>query len=183
MKILTISDRKPDNLKEILNNNTFDLIITLWDLEYYDIRELEFTNIPKIWVYWNHCTRWYMEMYNIIDLHLKTFELKWIVFWWFEWCVRYKSRWDFQYTQEEANELIKSLPKVDVLICHCPPKSINDNDDDAHIWFEATKNYIDIFKPKALLHWHTYDNNWDFVKRYWDTDIYYVEKSKIIEIN
>lgn len=36
------------------------------------------------------------------------------------------------YTQEEAKELIKKLPKVDVLITHCPPRGINDNTDETH---------------------------------------------------
>lgn len=181
MKILAIADRKPDNLKETLKNNQFDLIITLWDLEYFDIQELEHINIPKIWVYWNHCTRWYMEKLGIIDLHLNTFEINGIIFWWFEWCVRYKSWNHFMYTQEEADELIKSLPKVDVLLCHCPPRWINDNDDHAHIWFDALKKYVEDYSPKAVLHWHTYDY-WNFIHTYKNTQIFYVEKSKIFEL-
>jgi len=182
MKILAISDRKPESLKQTLENNELDLIITLWDLEYSDIRELEFTKITKIWVYWNHCTRWYMDIYWIKDLHLKTFEINGIIFWWFEWCVRYK-KWNyFMYTQEEANELIKQLPKVDILICHCPPRWINDNNDTSHYWFDALKFYVDKFSPKALFHWHTYDN-WNFITKYKDTQIFYIEKWKILNIN
>lgn len=181
MKILAIADRQPDNLKETLENNQFDLIITLWDLDYFDIKELEFTNTPKIWVHWNHCYRWYMEKLGIKDLHLKTFELNWLTFWWFEWCVRYKPHWEFQYHQYEANWLIKKLPKVDVLICHCPPRWINDNDDPAHYWFDGLKWYVDTFSPKILLHWHTYDY-WKFVKQYKNTFVRYIEKSKIINI-
>ena len=179
MKILAIADRKPDNLKETLENNEFDLIITLWDLEYYCIKELELVSTPKIWVYWNHCTRWYMDNLWIQDLHLKTFEINWIIFWWFEWCVRYKHWNHFMYTQEEAIELIKSLPKVDVLISHCPPRWINDNDDSAHYWFDALRSYVDLYSPKAILHWHTYDY-WKFITQYNNTDVYYVEKSSII---
>lgn len=43
------------------------------------------------------------------------------------------------YTQDEANELIKQLPKVDVLICHYPPRWINDNEGPAHFWFDALR--------------------------------------------
>lgn len=181
MKILAIADRKPENLKETLENNQFDLIITLWDLNYQQIKELEFTNIPKIWVYWNHCNKWYMDMLWIKNLHLKTFELNWITFWWFEWCVRYKKWLHYMYTQEESLELIKELPKVDILICHCPPRWINDNDDSAHHWFDWLREYVDKFSPKALFHWHTYDY-WTFINKYKDTEIFYVEKWKIIEM-
>ncbi len=182
MKILAIADRTPDNLKETLANNNFDLIITLWDLDYFSIKELEFTDTSKIWVYGNHCTRWYMDMLWIQDLHLKTFEINGITFWWFEWCVRYKNWNHFMYTQEEAWELIKQLEKVDVLICHCPPKWINDNEDPAHYWFDALRDYVDKFSPKALFHWHTYDF-WNFVTKYENTEIFYIEKWKILNLD
>lgn len=181
MKILAIADRKPDNLKEILANNEFDLIITLWDLYHFDIKELENVNTSKIWVHWNHCTRWYMNVLWIKDLHLKIFEINGIIFWWFEWCVRYKPFWEFQYHQDEALEMIKSLPKVDILISHCPPRWINDNDDPAHYWFDALKEYVNMYSPKAIMHGHTYDY-WNFITKYKDTDVYYVEKSRIIEL-
>lgn len=181
MKILAISDRKPDNLKQTLEENNFDLIITLWDLSYFDIMQLEMTKVPKIWVYWNHCSRDYMEMLWIQDLHLKTFEFNWLIFGGFEWCVRYK-KWDhIMYTQEEANELIKKLPKVDVLITHCPPRFINDNDDEPHHWFEALSWYIENFSPKYLFHGHTY-NYWHFITGYKNTKIFYIEKWKIIDL-
>ena len=184
MKLLLLADREPTKpLNEIIDSNPWiDLIILLWDLYYMDIQPLkDYPNIPKIWVYGNHCDWIYMDELWIKNMHLNTFELNWITFGWFEWCVRYKDA-KFQYTQEMAEELIKSLPKVDILVCHCPPFWINDDQSDhAHIWYKATLNYINEHKPKYLFHWHTYDN-WNFVDKYGETNIVYVHREKILEI-
>lgn len=181
MKILAIWDKKTQNLKEIILKNSPDLIITLGDFDYSDLRDLEFIDIKKIWVYWNHCTKWYMQMYNIYDIHLKTLEINWLIFWWFEWCVRYKNWNHIMYTQQEAFDLIKVLPRVDILLSHCPPFWVNDNDDEPHKWFEALTKYIDDFSPKYLFHWHTYDN-WKFVEKYKNTQIIYVNWYRLFEI-
>lgn len=186
MKILAIADRWPQNsIKEVISNNpSIELIVTLWDLELNEIIELEAINLPKIGVYWNHCSGQYFDQLWIRNMHLQTFNYWWISFWWFEWCVRYKPRWSFQYTQEEANEMIKSLPYVDVVLCHCPPKWINDDpNDNTHIWFDATRKYIENYSPKYLFHGHTYDNYNNFIKKYKDTNIEYVYWTKILEIN
>lgn len=181
MKILAISDRAPDNLRETLANDYFDLIITLGDLSYFDIKELEFTNIPKIGVYGNHCTRGYMELLGIKNMHLTTFEFGGMTFGGFEWCVRYKPGNHVMYTQYEATEMLKNFPKVDVFLSHCPPRGINDNDDEPHHGFDAIRSYLDVHSPKILMHGHTYDY-WNFVSKYKNTQIFYIEKERIIEI-
>lgn len=184
MKLLLLADHEPTKPLQIIleENPDVDLIVTLWDLYYMDIEAFKnFPDIPKIWVYGNHCDWMYMPWLWINNLHLKTFEFWWLVFGWFEWCVKYKNA-RFQYTQEEANELIKDFPKVDIFISHCPPFWINDNQTDpAHIWFKTILNYLDNFKPIYLFHWHTYDD-WKFVSKYNDTNIIYVHREKIIEI-
>lgn len=184
MKILAIADKKPDVLLELLEQNSFNTIITLWDLYKDEISELQSINIPKVGVFWNHCNIYqdnYMEELWITNLHLKTTRIWNLVFGWFEWCVKYKEQEHFMYTQEEANTLIQQLPKVDVLVTHSPPLWINDNEDPAHIWFEAIKNYINQYSPKYLFHWHSYDDG-TFVNKYKNTEIIYVNGTKIIYI-
>jgi len=184
MKILAIADKKPELLDKLLKDNNFDLIITLWDLYWEEIKEIKDLNIPKIGVYWNHCNIYqseYMIDLKINNLHLKSINIWNYKFWWFEWCVRYKNQEHFMYTQKEANELINKLDKVDILIAHCPPKWINDNDDKAHEWFEALKTYIDRYNPKYFFHWHTY-NDWKFIRKYKETNIIYVNWYEILDI-
>lgn len=181
MKILALSDKKTENLKEVIRKLNPDLIITLWDFDYGDLMGLEFIDIPKMGVYWNHCTRWYMETYSIQDLHLNAREFHGFIFGWFEWCVRYKNGDYIMYTQEEASTLLETFSKVDVFISHCPPFWINDNNDTAHEGFHALKTYIDTHSPKYLFHGHTYEDG-NFITKYKNTEIVYIDRYKIIEI-
>lgn len=185
MRILLLADRAPrERLKSIIEKNSgIDLIITLWDLYYYDLEDLKyFPDIPKIWVYWNHCDWIYMPELWITNLHLKKFELWWVSFWGFEWCNKYKEG-KFQYSQDHAKEMIRLLPEVNVLICHCPPFGINDDQDDlAHIGFKALRDYIDKYKPEYLFHGHTYDKNNSFIDEFNWTKIIYVYQEKIVDI-
>ena len=146
IKALIIADKKPEPwIKNILDNNPdIELIITLWDLEFFDISYLiDVKNIPKIWIYWNHCDWLYLEQLWINNLHLHIFNFKWIKFWWFEGSIRYKeSSYAKMYTQEEAFELLEDFEKVDILITHNPPFWVHDELDPSHIWFEALLKYM-----------------------------------------
>ena len=183
MKVLIIADRSPyEPIKDILNKNKdIELIITLWDLEYYDISYLQVLDIPKIWIYWNHCDWFYLEQLGIKNLHLDTFDIKWIKFWGFEWSIKYKeSKYSKMYTQEEAEKLFKDFEKIDILITHSPPFWIHDANDNAHIWLKAFNNYIKNKNPKYLLHWHTYPKDKKHI--YMDTEILYIYWSEIIDL-
>lgn len=184
IKALIIADRKPEWwIKNILENNKdIDIIITLWDLEHGDLMYLmEVNNIPKIWVYGNHCDGLYMQYLGIKDLHLKTLKFNWIIFWWFEWSIKYKeSKYAKMYTQEEAFTLLENLPKVDVLITHSPPFWIHDNKDISHIWFKALLKYIEEKQPKYLLHWHSYPDKEESVV--WNTKVIYTIWNKILDL-
>ncbi len=183
MKTLVFADRPPSRpISEILAENPdIELIITLWDLYFYDIQELaNVTNIPKIGVYGNHCDGRYMETLGIINLHLKTFEYKGVSFMWYEGCVKYKES-TMMSTQEFCSRALSSAPKVDVFISHCPPRWVNDNDDPAHYGFDGIREYIDRNHPRYLLHGHTYDFG-KFVTKHEETVIRYVEREKIVEL-
>lgn len=186
MKILLISDRSPRSpIKEtLLREGNIDIIITLWDLEYSLIRELaEVHDIPKIWVYGNHCSGRYFEDLGIINMHLKTFVYQGITFGWFEGCVRYKPNPDaIMYTQEEAEKLISQLPKVDIILSHCPPRWINDEDEISHQGYDALRKYCQKYNPQYLFHGHTYPE-WDtLVTKFWETNIIYVYADKVVDI-
>jgi len=104
------------------------LICTLGDLDYFSLQELEkVTNIPKIGVYGNHCSGNYFDSLGIHNLHLNTFKHTRLVFGGFEGSICYKeSAYAKMYTQEEAEEMLKDFPAVDVILAHSPPYGIND---------------------------------------------------------
>jgi uncharacterized protein len=186
MKILAIADRSSrQKIKSILDKNPIELICTLGDLDQFSLTELEsITNIPKLGIYGNHDSGMYFESLGITNMHLKTFEYGGLVFGGFEGCIRYKN--DFyakMYTQEEATEMLKNFPKVDVMLVHNPPYGINDEPEElAHQGYKALREYIEQKKPKYLLHGHTYPTADNIVTKFADTEIIYVYEDKIIDL-
>lgn len=186
MKILAIADRAPrEKIKLILDKNPVDLICTLGDLDQFSLTGLaDINNIPKLGVYGNHCSGMYFKPLGIINMHLKIFEFGGIVFGGFEGCVRYKKdSYAKMYTQEEVFELLKDFPRVDVMLVHCPPYGVNDEQEDsAHQGYKALREYAVRKKPKYLLHGHTYPTADTIVKKFIDTEIIYVYEDKIIDL-
>lgn len=186
MKILAIADKPPrESIRSLLDTNDIDLICTLGDLDQFSISELaNINNIPKLGVYGNHCSGTYFESLGITNMHLKTFEYGGLVFGGFEGCVRYKDDpYAKMYTQEEATELLKGFPRVDVMLVHCPPYGINDEPEElAHQGFRALRAYVEEKKPKYLLHGHTYPTADTLVTNFADTEVIYVHKDKLIDL-
>ncbi len=186
MIILAIADSRPKtSILDLVAKYKVELICTLGDLDYFSLQELEkVTSIPKIGVYGNHCSGNYFDSLGIFNLHLKTFEHNGIQFGGFEGSIRYKeSIYAKMYTQEEATELLKDFPTVDVMLAHSPPHGINDEPNSAsHQGFVALREYIEKKKPRYFLHGHTYPTEESLIKKYHDTNIIYVYEDKIIEV-
>jgi Icc-related predicted phosphoesterase len=187
MKILAIADRAPNKkIKDILlEHSDISLICTLGDLDYFDLIELaDIQHIPKIGVYGNHDSGTYFENLGIINLHLKTFQFGGYTFGGFQGSVRYKENpYAIMYTQEEAFELLKDFPYVDVMIAYCPPYGINDEPEElAHQGFKALREYIETKKPKYFFHGHTYPREENLITKFYETQIIYVYGEKIVEI-
>jgi len=186
MKVLAIADRAPrESIKSLVEKYSIELICTLGDLDYFSLKELQYINhIPKIGVYGNHCSGTYFESLGIINMHLRTFEYKGLIFGGFEGSVRYKENpYAKMYTQEEAYELLKDFPYVDVMLAHSPPYGINDEPEDiAHQGFKALRDYIENKKPKYFLHGHTYPTKENIVTKFMETQIIYVYGEKIIDL-
>lgn len=185
MKILALADRPPkESIKKLVEDNDIELICTLGDLDYFILRDLELVkDIPKMGVYGNHDSGTYFEPLGIINLHLKTFEYKGWFFGGFEGSLRYKPSGGIMYDQEEAIELLKDFPYVDVFLAHSPPYGINnDFSDPAHTGLIALRNYLETKKPKYFLHGHTYLQEGELITKFMKTEIIYVYGDKVIEL-
>ena len=105
--------------------------------------------MPKLGVYGNHDDEPYMTWFGIDNLHLNRIDLdSGMSFAGFEGCVTYRRsgtrRVGPSYTQQAGQKLIRKLPAADVLLCHCPPRGVNDDPDDpAHIGFEALRDCVE----------------------------------------
>ncbi len=185
MKALVIADKRPKiDIAEMVASSNIDLVITLGDLTREDILGLaQVSNIPKIGVYGNHDSGSYMPELGIWDMHLKIWDFMGLRFGGFQGCVRYKENPDaIMYTQAEADQLMRGFPPVDIFICHCPPRGINDEAEIAHQGFDALRSYIDQAVPRVLLHGHTYPTEADVVRQHGPTRIEYVSEYRIIEL-
>lgn len=184
LTLLAIADRPPRvSIKETLSRHQIDAIVTLGDLAIQDIRDLEaISDVPKFGVYGNHDSGTYMPELGITNLHLKTAQLNDITIGGFEGSVRYKNDpYAPMYTQEEASELIKQLPAVDLLISHAPPRGIHDEPEPAHQGYDALRWYIEQHHPAFLLHGHTYPS--DSVETLGETQIVYIYEDQVIELD
>ncbi len=184
MKALVIADRGPGiNLVETARDEAVDMVITLGDLERHDILGLQqITWIPKIGVYGNHCSGNYMGELGIINMHMGTWEYGGMKFGGFQGCVRYKENPDaIMCTQEEASAMLAHFPPVDVFLCHCPPRGINDEAEVAHQGFDGLRDYIDRTPPKILMHGHTYPTDETITRQHGPTRIEYVHKWRVVE--
>lgn len=95
----------------------------------------------------------------IVDLHLSVSEHLGISFGGFNGSWKYKPRGHFLYEQDEATDLLKDFPHVDVFISHNSPRGIHDKEDEIHTGFEALSDYIRRQKPKVLIHGHQHVNS------------------------
>lgn len=185
MKLLALADRNPKiDIRETIDREQVDVVVTLGDLERSDIIQLvDIHNIPKIGVYGNHCSGNYMDGLGIVNMHMATWSYGGLVFGGFQGCVRYKENPDaIMYTQAEASAMFARFPPVDVLLCHCPPRGINDEEEIAHQGFDGSLAYIERTPPKLLLHGHTYPTDDTVVRQHGATRIEYVYKWRIIEV-
>lgn len=186
LTILCIADTPPKlPILEWVKNESIDLIITLGDLEYTQINQLEAViTIPKIGIYGNHCTPGYMEPLGIMNLHMHTWSYGGLTFGGFEGSPRYKrDPYTKMYSEEEATEMLKKFPPVDVFISHSPPRGINDEDDVAHTGFLALRTYLDEKQPRYFLHGHTYPKSENLVKRHGNTEILYINGDQLIALS
>lgn len=85
--------------------------------------------------------------------------------------------------QEEAKEMLKDFPVVDISLAHSPPYKINDEPNSpSHQGLIAIRKYIEDKRPKYFLHGHIYPTEENIVEKYCDTNIIYVYQDKIIEV-
>lgn len=185
MRILAFADKDPIiDIPQTIIDEQIDLIVTLGDLDVFGLMPLkEVTSIPKIGVYGNHCSGTYMESLGIMNMHMATWQWGGLTFGGLQGCVRYKDNPQaIMYTQDEVTAMMAQFPPVDIFICHCPPRGINDeNDELSHQGFDGLRTYIDRTAPRMLTHGHTYPPADELVTQHGATRIEYVFRSGIIE--
>jgi uncharacterized protein len=188
MRLLALADRPfhadPQRLAE---QHRVDAIVCLGDLQPSWLETLDRVQLPKLGVYGNHDDEPYMDWFGIENLHMRRVELDGgPAFAGFEGCVAYRrsgTKIGPQYSQRQAGRLARKLPGADVLLCHCPPRGVNDDPDDpAHVGFEGLREWMVAHRPRLVLHGHTHPQAGRIAQRVGETRIAYVNGARIVEL-
>jgi Icc-related predicted phosphoesterase len=177
VKILAVSDQVEERLYSSAVKSFgsgVDLLIGCGDLPYEYLEYLlSVLNAPLVYVPGNHD-----PVYNARDtsshveggtnLDLRSLRFKGVILAGMGGSIRYRHDGINQYGQAEmyfrALKLVFPLMwnrarygrAVDVLVTHSPPAGIHDDNDQAHQGLKAINMVMNLFKPRYLLHGHTY---------------------------
>jgi Icc-related predicted phosphoesterase len=185
MRVLALADRRPPvDPATMAVQAGVDAIVCLGDLDRAWIESIRSVDLPRIGVHGNHDPPDLLRELEVEDLHLRRTSLGGMTFAGFEGCVRYgRAGSPHQYTQREAAKLARKLPAADVLICHCPPRGINDDPDDpAHVGWDALRDWVERHEPRHLLHGHTHPNPARLVTRYGPTQVHFVSGARVLTL-
>jgi Icc-related predicted phosphoesterase len=198
MKILSVSDQIEERLYSPLLKQSFqdiDLIVGCGDLPY---PYLEFLlcilNVALLYVPGNHDPQRVennakTRVEGGINLDLKTVKIKGLIFAGIGGSIQYRPDGVNQYTQSQMDWRILQLifpllwnrarygRAMDILVTHSPPAGIHDDQDKAHQGLRAINRIMTWFKPRYLLHGHTF-----FYRRNIDSPLTQVGETKIINV-
>lgn len=167
MKILAVSDEtcpalwdyyQPGRLAE------YDLIISCGDLKSNYLSFLvTMARAPLLYVHGNHDEH-YIKLppdgCDCIDDRLVIYN-GWRILG-LGGCRKYHPG-PFQYTEKQMRRRIKKLRSalrraggVDIVVTHAPPRGLGDQEDPAHMGFEALYALLDKYHPLYLLHGHVH---------------------------
>lgn len=189
MRVLALADRPfHGDVVSLADQHGVDAVVTLGDLQPSWLETLDRSGLPKLGVYGNHDDERYMPWFGIDDVHLRKIDLDaGISFSGFEGCVSYRRAGRHvgpSYSQKEAARLVRRLPAADVLLCHCPPRGVNDDPDDpVHVGYEALRGWVLDKRPRWLLHGHTYPTPGRLVERIGDTRVAYVSGARVVDLS
>jgi Icc-related predicted phosphoesterase len=178
MKILTISDKVVDLIYSPQIKEKFgdvELVLSCGDLPFYYLEYIvSMLNVPLFYVMGNHdkkveysasgqartAPRGCVNIDNCVVQH------KGLLIGGLEGSMHYSREPRFQYTDTEMHfKVLQMAPQLllnrifrgrylDILITHAPPYRIHDGQDPCHQGFRAFLRFMNLFKPRYLVHGH-----------------------------
>jgi Icc-related predicted phosphoesterase len=184
VRVLAIADARPHRpVAEVVAACEPELVVLLGDLEPAWIEDLAAIDLPKLGVHGNHDAVDALSAVGAEDIHLRQVEHGGLTFAGLAGSRRYSREGHYEWTDEEAEELIARLPGADVLLTHTPPAGVNDEPDDVvHRGWAALVPWLERERPAWLLHGHTHPRPDQIVHRVGDTQVAYVRGAAILEL-
>lgn len=207
LRILLLSDQVIDrfyskHIKQLFPD--VDLIVSCGDLPYYYLEFiLDSLNVPMYFVHGNHDP--VVEIGEkgektapggADNLHRKVVYTKGVIMAGFEGSIRY-SKAHYQFTQRQVwMQVLLMVPRLvwnwvrygralDILVTHSPAYDVTDEDDHAHIGFQAYRWLLNTFKPKYHFHGHVhiYEHQAFSPEQYLDTTVVNACPYRVVEID
>jgi len=182
VKILFVSDKVIERIyspRIAERYKDVELIVGCGDLPYYYLEFImSMLNVPLVYVHGNHDpeVEYLSDGTQIkgptggVNLHCQIYRERGLLLAGLEGSIRYK-RGRFQHTQREmwlnAFYLIPRLlvnklrygRYLDVLVAHSPPYGIHNGEDRIHVGFRSFLWFMEVFKPRYLIHGHRHVYN------------------------
>ncbi len=209
MKVLTISDRVVNRIYNERVRERFadvELVLSCGDLPFYYLEYVvTMLNVPLYYVLGNHCPPVRGNFAGIkvkpapgggVNLDGRVVNHQGLILAGLEGSIRYNQRPYHQYTEGEMRRrvfgliphlLIQRLRHgryLDILLTHSPPLGIHDGQDPAHRGFRVFRWFMEVFRPRYLIHGHqhVYDPREATESRYHDTWVINAYGYKVLEI-
>ena len=185
MRVLALADKRPPMDPALMADQLgVDAVVCLGDLDRAWIESLAGVRLPRVGVHGNHDPQDLLREVEVEDLHGSRTSLGGLTVAGFEGCVRYRRGSPHQYSQREAAKLARRLPAADVLICHCPPRGINDDPDDpAHVGFDGLLDWVRRHRPRHLLHGHTHPIGRSAMTEFEGTRVHWIQGARVIRLD
>lgn len=209
MKILAISDRVQENIyNQSIRARYGDvkMVFSCGDLPYYYLEYIVtmLCGVTLLYVRGNHDDRpMFMKDGRVmtsaagcLDIDGKVLNVSGLLVAGIQGSMRYRPDGKYMYNDQQiAGKLARMVPRLlinklrygrylDVLVTHSPPYGIHDRSDLPHTGFKAFLNFMQIFRPRYLLHGHVhvYNPNMPRETRYKDTFVINVYPFKVLDI-
>jgi Icc-related predicted phosphoesterase len=185
MRILAFADEPPHaSIDQLVAAYQPDLIVLLGDLEPAWIEGLTSVELPKLGVLGNHDAEDALAAVGAEDLQLRRVDVGGLSFSGFGGSPRYSRNDGCEWTEKEAEKLVRRLPAADVLLTHSPPAGVNDEPDDpAHTGSPALREWVEQNRPAWLLHGHTLPHPAHRVKRLGETRVVHVRGAAALDLS
>ena len=212
MRALVISDKvEPILYSAAIKRHVgeIDLLLSCGDVPFYYLEYvISMLNRPAFYVFGNHGREveyqsgrgdsWVRktEPMGAVNLHMHTVKEGDLLLAGLEGSMRYNNAPRFQYTDADMwGNVARMTPALlynrlrygrylDVLVAHSPPFGIHDKPDRPHTGFKSFRYFMQVFKPRYLLHGHIhiYRHNEVTRTRYLETEVINVYPYRILDL-
>jgi len=209
MKILTLSDKVIDFIYSPQLREKFgdvELVLSCGDLPFYYLEYIvSMLNVPLFYVMGNHDKRVEYSANGqaktapggCVNIDNRAIQYKGLLIGGLEGSMYYSREPRFQYTEPEMHfKVLRMAPQLllnriqqgrylDILITHAPPYRIHDGQDPCHRGFQAFLRFMDLFKPRYLIHGHVHLYGYDqtAVTTYRETQVVNISGYWVLEWN